>query len=321
MAKQCIGIDLGGTFIKFNLVDEDGRPTETFQLPTPGTVAEVVKQMAAGARQAMESGGAATGDVLGAGIGSPGPLDIEAGIVLATPNIEGMNNVPLRDMVSEELGLPVVLENDANAAAYGEFICGAGRTAGDMVMLTLGTGVGGGVVVDGKLLHGAHGMGAELGHIIVQPGGRLCGCGQIGCLEQYASATFLAKNAMRLIDEEHRRGALADLYRQKGEIDAKDIEQARRGGDEFAAEVWDEAMYYLAAGCVDLCRVFDPDIIVLGGGMTGAGDDLMTPLKKHFADLHWKLTEQMTGLAIADLGNDAGAIGAAGVAWQVFGKR
>ena len=321
MAKYCIGIDLGGTFIKFNLVDEAGTPVETLQLPTPGNIDGVVEQMVAGARQALESNDVATDDAVGVGIGSPGPLDIEAGIVLATPNIEGMENVPLRDLVAEGLSLPAVLENDANAAAYGEFIAGAGRDASNMVMLTLGTGVGGGVVIDGKLLHGSHGMGAELGHIVVQPEGRLCGCGQTGCLEQYASATFLAKNAMRMIDEDGRSGALAEVYRRKGAIDAKDINEARRGGDELAAEVWDEAANYLALGCVDLCRAFDPDMIVLGGGMTGAGEDLMVPLRKHFTDLHWNMTEQMTDIVIAGLGNDAGAIGAAGVAWQALGKQ
>lgn len=320
MAKYCIGIDLGGTFIKFVLVDDRGTPTETFQLPTPDHVDGVVDQMVVGGRQALETHGVAPEDAVGVGIGSPGPLDIDKGIVLNTPNIGGMVNVPLRDRVSEGIGMPAVLENDANAAAYGEFIAGAGREARNMALLTLGTGVGGGAIVDGKLLHGSHGMGAELGHMIVQPGGRPCGCGQVGCLEQYGSATFIARNAMRLIREEGRASSLADVIGAKGEIDAKDINEARRAGDELAAEVWDEAAHYLAIGCLDLCRVFDPDVIVLGGGMTNAGDDLMTPLKKHFNDLHWNMTPVVTDITIAALGNDAGSIGSAGVAWAAFGN-
>jgi len=320
MAKYCIGIDLGGTFIKFVLVDAAGTPTETFQLPTPENVDGVVDQMVAGGRQALETHGVAAEDAVGVGIGSPGPLDIDKGIVINTPNIEGMTNVPLRDRVSEGIGMLAVLENDANAAAYGEFIAGAGREARNMALLTLGTGVGGGAIVDGKLLHGSHGMGAEMGHMIVQPGGRPCGCGQVGCLEQYGSATFIARHAMRLIQEEGRTSSLADVIAAKGEIDAKDINEARRAGDELAAEVWDEAAHYLAMGCLSLARIFDPDMIVLGGGMTNAGDDLMTPLKKHFSDLHWNMTPIVTDITVAALGNDAGAIGSAGVAWAAFGN-
>jgi len=319
MAKYCIGIDLGGTFIKFVLVDDQGRPSKTFQLPTPDSLDGMVGQMVAGAKQALKTNGVAVSDALGAGIGSPGPLDLKAGIVLNSPNLPGMTNVPLRDLVSKGLGLPAVLENDANAAAYGEFIAGAGKDATDMVLLTLGTGVGGGAIVDGRLLHGAHGMGAEFGHIVVEPGGRPCGCGQTGCLEQYASATFMARNAARLIQQEGRASSLSEILKRKGEITAKDVNEARRAGDELAAEVWDEMAHYLAMGCVDLCRAFDPDLIVLGGGMTAAGEDLMKPLRKHVSDLWWKMTPQVTRIVIAALGNDAGAIGAAGQAWAAFG--
>jgi glucokinase len=323
MSKWCVGIDLGGTYIKFVLVDEGQNPSESIQLPTPldrGHVG-VVEQMVAGARQLMEAHGLSDEDVAGVGIGSPGPINITEGLVMATPNLPGLNNCPLRDLVSEALGFPAVLENDANAAAYGEYIAGAGKGTGDMVMLTLGTGVGGGVVIDGKILHGSHDAGAELGHIILVPGGELCGCGQRGCLEQYASATFLAKRTTRRIEEEGVGSSLKTVLDEKSEIDARDINEARKAGDKLAAEMWDEAIRYLAQGCVDLCRIFDPDRIVLSGGMTKAGDDLMEPLQKHFRELDWKLMPTPTEIAIASLGNDAGSIGAAGVAWQAFGQR
>jgi len=320
MAKCCIGIDLGGTFTKFIAVGEDRRAGKPLQLPTPSNKGAegVAAQIAAGVRQVVSSSGLAAEDVLGVGIGSPGPLKISQGIVVATPNIPGMENAPLVKMVSERLGIPAALENDANAAALGEYLCGAGR-GGDMVLLTLGTGVGSGIVLDGRILHGRHEMGAELGHMIIVPGGELCGCGQRGCLEQYASATFMARRTARRIREEGVASSLSKVLQKKGEIDARDINEARRAGDKLAAEMWDGAIRCLAQGCVDLCRVFDPDRIVLSGGMTKAGDDLMAPLKKHFKELDWKLMPTPTDIAIASLGSDAGSVGAAGVAWQAFG--
>jgi glucokinase len=318
VAKTCIGVDLGGTYVKFVAVGEDRRPGETLQLPTPaGGGQAVAAGIADGARRLLDARGIDAGDVVGVGIGAPGPLRISEGIVVAMPNIPGMEDFPLARRVGESLGLPVILENDANAAAFGEYLCGAG-SGGDMVMLTLGTGVGSGIILGGRLLHGSHEMGAELGHMVVVAGGELCGCGQRGCLERYCSATYIARAARRRIEEAGRRSALADVLRRKGTIDAKDINEARRAGDELAAEVWDEGTYYLAVGCVNICRIFDPDDIVLSGGMTRAGDDLMAPLLAHFRRLHWTLTPPRTRIAIAHLGNDAGAIGAAGVAWQKF---
>ena len=321
MAAFCIGIDLGGTFIKFVAMDADNKAGELLQLPTPpeGGGEAVASQMAAGAEQLMASEGISRGDCTGVGIGAPGPLSIARGIVIAMPNIPGMTNIPLRDMIADGLSLPTTLENDANAAAYGEFLCGAGRGAAHMVLLTLGTGVGGGIIIDGKILHGSHEIGAELGHMIVQPGGRQCGCGQRGCLERYCSATYLAAYAMRLIRDEGRQSSLKAKIDQTGSIDSKDIEEAAVAGDPLAREVWDSGAYYLAVGLVNICRVFDPDRIILTGGLTKAGENLMRPVREHFSRLHWSLTEPKTEVRLAALGNDAGAIGAAGVAWQQFG--
>ncbi|MCP4377824.1 MAG: ROK family protein [bacterium] len=321
MAEMCIGIDLGGTFIKFVASDRLGGSTEILDLPTPDGGAEsVVEQMACGVRKVMEAQGLSNGQVLGVGIGSPGPLDICAGIVLAMPNIPGMENVPLRDMVAEKLGLPAVLENDANAAAYGEYVSGAGKGSDDLIVLTLGTGVGGGIVISGEVLHGSHNMGAELGHMILIPDGEPCGCGQRGCVERYCSAKYMADRTMARIASESPQTVLSEIIATKGSIDAKDIQEARAGGDAFAAEVWDQTTRYLAMTCVSLSRVFDPDKIVLAGGMAKAGDDLIQPVRKHFSELHWSLTDIKTELDIATLGSDAGAIGAAGVAWHEFGS-
>lgn len=323
MAKYCIGIDLGGTFIKFGLVDSSYKLVgKTFQLPTPvgeGSDA-VVAQMAKGGRMAIESAGVAKADVAGVGIGAPGPLDLKAGVVIAMPNIPGMDGLPLRDRVGGALGIPGVLENDANAAGFGEYIGGAGGRCGDMVLLTLGTGVGSGIVVDDKVLHGAHGIGAELGHLVVVPDGEVCNCGQRGCLERYASATFMARAAERMLSGGcNRHSVLRDVLAKKGELTAKDICEARRAGDVFATNVWDTMARHLAGGCVSIARIIDPERIVLGGGMAAAGEDLLGPVRAHFTAMHWSLTDERTQIVLATLGNDAGVIGAAGVAMQKYG--
>ncbi len=324
MSKTCIGIDLGGTFVKFGLVNQ-GRQAigKVFSLPTPSNPQpdDVVKVMAAGVEKIIAQNSLARDDILAVGVGAPGPLSIKRGILLQLPNMQTMRNFPLRDKVAEAVHLPVTLENDANAAAYAEYICGAGQGTHDMVMFTLGTGVGGGIILGGKVLHGANEMGGEVGHIIVHPNGRPCPCGQRGCLEQYGSAMNLAKYATHRIGKEKPVSRLTELLQAEGQIDAKDIHDACRAGDTFACELWDELAYYLALGCVSICRLFDPDRIVFAGGMTHAGDDLLDPIRRHFQEQNWTMLETMTTLAIATLGNDAGAIGAAGVAWDAFDPR
>ena len=321
MAKYCVGIDLGGSFIKVGLLDENFNPGKVIELPTPqnGQSSAVVAQMVAGARQLMLQEKLTKADVIGVGIGSPGPLSISRGVIIATPNIPGIKNLPIRDMISAELGLPAVLENDANAAGYGEFVSGAGKGVRDMVLVTLGTGVGGGIVVDGRVLHGAHEVGAELGHMIVAPGGEQCNCGQKGCLERYSSATYMALRTQRLL-ETGQQSSLQAVLKAKGAITSKDINEARKAGDALAARCWDEAAYYLAIACVSVARMLDPDEIVLGGGMAKAGNDLLEPVQSHFQKLTWTVTGPLTKIALARLGNDAGFIGAAGVAWAAFGK-
>lgn len=321
MSKYCIGIDLGGSFIKFGLLDEARKPSKAIDLPTPlGGAQSVADQMVAGAKRLMAQHHLKANDVVGVGIGSPGPLKMSAGMILATPNIPGMINVPIRDMVSKALGLPCVLENDANAAGFGEFLCSGQEGLRDLVFLTLGTGVGGGIVIDGKVYQGAHEIGAELGHIIVCPAGEPCNCGQRGCLERYSSATFLSLRAQRMIEREGRASCLAETLRARGSLNSKDINEARLAGDALAAEVWDDAARYLGLACVTIARMLDPDEIVLGGGLANAGEDILQPVREHYQKLHWTITPKMTQISLARLGNDAGFIGAAGVAWAAFGK-
>ncbi len=317
MAKCCIGIDLGGTFTKFALMDEHGKMTRTFQLPTPLDKGGqgLVDLLVVGSQRLMSENSLAADDVLGIGIGSPGPISIRRGMILMLPNIPGMENLPLCEMVSSRLHRPVVLENDGNAAAYGEYICGAGKGGGDMVMLTLGTGIGSGIIIEGRIHHGKHEIGAELGHMIVDADGELCNCGQRGCLERYSSATFLSLYAARLLQSDPRPSVLREIAGGSA-IDARHIVEAYKQGDELATEVWLRAMKFLAIGCINICRIFDPDEIVLAGGLVNAGKDLLDPLSGFYHELHWKLTEVRTPILLARLGSDAGVIGAAGVAWS-----
>jgi len=319
MGQYCLGIDLGGTMIKFAALDADNRPSRMIELPTPDGAEAVVEQMLCGAGQVVDELGEGPESVTAVGIGAPGPLDLSAGVVRAMPNLPGMENVPLRDRIADGLRLPAVLENDANAAAYGEYLCGAGRGCRGMVLLTLGTGIGSGIVIDGEVFHGAHEIGAELGHMIVEAGGEACGCGQRGCWERYASATYLAAHAERRVKDEAATGQLAEVLETEGRLTAKDVEDACRAGDPLGKEVWARTTYYLAVGCVNICRIFDPDKIVLAGGLTNAGDALLEPLRERFRELHWSLTEPVTEIVLTELGERAGVIGAAGVAWRRFG--
>jgi len=323
MKEYYIGVDLGGTFTKTGIMEVDGDAKRVFgftEAPTPTNSPDVlIDSVVEAVRKMLQTQQMDAKDCRGLGIGAPGPLNRARGVILHLPNIPGMANLQLRDRVGDTLGVPAILENDANAAAMGEYLFGAGRDVQSMIMLTLGTGVGGGIVVDGQILHGAHDIAGEVGHIIVQPGGRLCNCGQHGCLEQYASATFLAKHAAEEV-RAGRESLLGAVLEEKGQIDAADVNAARKAGDELAAEAWDSAVRHLAMGCVTLERMLDIELIVLAGGLVNAGDDLLVPLQEYYSGFDWKLSEQMSPLAIATLGSRAGVHGAAGVAWQAFGN-
>ncbi len=317
MAAYFVGVDLGGTNIKAGLVDENAAVRSKFSVPTgveQGPDA-VVGNITAAAERAIAEAGVDRKDVAGIGIGSPGPMSHRQGLVINPGNLPGMKNVPLRDLVSKSTGIKTTLENDANAAAWGEFWAGAGKGVQDLVMFTLGTGVGGGVISEGRLLRGYFENGGELGHMLVQPGGRQCSCGQLGCLEAYSSAYFLARRAEEFMAE--GRPSTLKRYVDRGEmIMAEHVVEDSRAGDELAKQVWDEACYYLAVACVTMQHVSNPQRVVMAGGLIAAGDYLLSPIRKYAKELTWKLLDDGPEILFATLGNDAGFIGAAGCAWQ-----
>lgn len=304
-----IGLDLGGTNIKGGLLDDkaavlasDSIATEAEQGPE-----HVMARMAELARMLAGDAGIAMDQITAVGVGTPGPINAEATVVLKAPNLKGWVNVPLRDRLQELTGRPVRVYNDANVAAYGEFWTGAGETVRDMILLTLGTGVGGGVIIKGEMFAGAHSAGTELGHMIMEIGGRECGCGQRGCLEQYASATAIARDAQQMIASGRESSMPA-------EPTSKDVFEAANAGDAVALEVLDHFARYLGVACVNLVRIFDPEMIVLGGGVVAAGDVLTRRVRGVFDDQTWNMREERVKIGLAQLGNDAGFIGAAGLA-------
>lgn len=316
--KYFIGIDLGGTNIKAGLVDEEGTVIASSSTRTPrdSNPDKVIDRITDAANTVARSGAMALADVSGIGIGSPGPIDLENGVVIGTPNLKGWDRVPLRERVQEATGIPATLENDANAAAFGEFWVGAGRDPHirDMVMITLGTGIGTGLIVAGKIVHGAFDFAGEGGHMVVQPDGRQCGCGQRGCLEAYASASNTARRAEESLAREPRSVLHEARKANKGVLTSKQVFDAANAADPVALAIVRETARYLAVGCVSFCRILDPSMIVFAGGMILAGDLLFEMVREAFTDNSWNIMSDRVRIVPAELGNEAGFIGAAAVA-------
>jgi glucokinase len=309
-----IGIDLGGTSIKGGVCDEHGTllAQDTIATEAQRGVEHVLARLAAlindlPARAALDSS-----EIAAVGVGAPGPLSQETGVVHNAPNLPGWVNIPLRQRLAAATGRPVVIENDANAAAFGEFIAGAGRNVSSLVMLTLGTGIGGGIVLDGRVWRGCDGAGAEIGHLVLVPGGRPCPCGQQGCFERYASANAVAERLVEAIQAGAPCRLKADVDAGHA-LDARDVLQAT-ANDALARRIWDETCHYLALGCVSLERIISPERIVLAGGLINAGEQLLAPVRSEFQRLRWHLTPVCVEIVLATLGTDAGTIGAAALA-------
>jgi glucokinase len=317
MKKNYIGIDLGGTNIKAGVVDAQGKIISKASVATGSGPEQVVERMIQAARQAVQDSELKMADIEAVGIASPGPLSSADGVVLRSANLPGWHDVPLRDLVSKALKRPAFLENDAKSAAYGEFTAGAGadEKIANFILVTLGTGVGGGIIYHGRLLRGVSDSAGEIGHMIVDPDGDVCGCGQRGCLELYASASRTGRYAQHLLAiAPSRASSLRALLAAGATIDSRAVVEHAKMGDELANEVWDRACRFLALACVNAARWLDPQMLALAGGMAAAGNFLLHRVKQHFAQLNWKMSETKMEIVLATLGNDAGIIGAAALA-------
>jgi glucokinase len=319
---HAIGIDLGGTNIKAALVDASGAITyKAATICQPERGAEtVISEMAQICQDLLGKGSLSAEDVVGIGLGTPGPLDLTKGEIVRAANLPGWTAVPIRDRLQELTGMPVVLENDANAAAFGEFWAGAGGGCGDMVMLTLGTGVGSGVIVDGRLLHGHFQNAGELGHMIIVPEGLSCPCGQRGCLEQYSSAGAVARRAIAAL-QAGETGKLRAILGQAGTVSSRDVVEAALEGDPLCRRLWRETCLYLAIACVNIQHAFNPATVVLGGGLAEAAEFLLIPVREEFRQNRWRLMVDVPEIVLASLAYDAGVIGAAGLAWAAWRQR
>lgn len=308
-----IGIDLGGTNIVAAVVNEKYELVSTAKCKTalPRPAEAIVDDMARLVREAVAGAGLTLADIDTVGVGSPGTCNADTGIVEYSNNL-GFENLPLRDMLSQRLdSKPVYVENDANAAAIGEYLAGAAKDANSCVCITLGTGVGGGVIIDGKLFSGSNFAGAELGHTVIVVDGAPCTCGRLGCWEAYASATGLIRQTKEAM-EQHPDSAMWQLAGSLDTVSGRTAFDAMRAGDAAGKAVVDAYIAYVACGLVNVINVFQPDVLCVGGGICNEGDTLMKPLEGHIqGERYSKHSEKQTKLCVAKLGNDAGIIGAA----------
>lgn len=306
MNQYCFGVDLGGTTVKIGLFDPEGTVLEKWEIPTrkDDNGKHILPDIAAAILGKMEEKNISREAVIGVGIGVPGPVD-EEGVVYKAVNL-GWGVMNISDILGGLLQLPVKAGNDANVAALGEMWCGGGKGCKNMVLVTLGTGVGGGIIVNGKMLTGATGAGGEIGHIHMQDGEpEACGCGNHGCLEQYASATGIVRLASRKL-----AATSEDSVLRKEEITAKTVFDAVKAGDKVACEIAEEFGEYLGKGLAAIAGVVNPEAFVIGGGVSKAGEILLEYVAKNYVKYVFHGSRD-AAFKLATLGNDAGIYGAA----------
>lgn len=310
--RYVVGIDVGGTNLVAGVVAEDGseihavvsEPTLAAQGADP-VISRIVKLAKASIKESGKK-------VEGMGIGSPGPLDTKKGIVLLTPNL-GWTNMPLRDRVSEGLGLPGTLDNDANCAIFGEWWQGAARGAKYVIGLTLGTGIGGGIVIDGEIYHGASDAAGEFGHVSIDANGRHCKCGNYGCVEAYASGPAIAERAVEGIQSGVETSLAQYVKGDLSKITAQIVYEAANDGDDWALEVVRETSQLLGAAVASFINIFNPEVVVICGGVTQAGDKLFVPLRSEVKRRAFKPAWEVCKIVPGTLPGTAGVFGAAAV--------
>lgn len=313
--KYYVGIDLGGTNIVAGVVDEEyniiAKASTKTNCPRPEK--EIADDMAKMAVQAVKNANLTMSDIEWIGIGTPGIANSKTGIIEYSNNL-GFKNTPMVKYIEEAIGrkdTPIFIENDANAAAYGEFVAGAAKGAKNAVCITLGTGVGGGIIINGKIYSGSNFAGAEIGHTVIEVDGAQCSCGRKGCFEAYSSATGLirmSKEAMEAFPD----SIMNKMAQEKGKVTARTSFDAMRAGDKAAKNVVDKYIKYLAAGITNTINIFQPDVLCIGGGVCNEGDPLLLPMKELVKkEVYTRDSEKNCDIVIAKLGNDAGIIGAA----------
>lgn len=311
--KKVIGIDLGGTTAKIGILSQSGDILSKWELSTDiseeGT--KIVPNIIQSIKAYLDSEKLSSEDFLGIGMGTPGTVNRKNGTVIGAFNLNWKTLQPIREQFESSTGIPFFLDNDANVAALGEQWKGAGNNEKNVSFITLGTGVGGGLVSDGTLIHGAVDAAGEVGHITVEPGGYECTCGKKGCLEQYASASGIVRLARDLAKEYSEESDLKKLVLKNDPVDSKAIFDAAKAGDTYANFVVDRFAYYLGLALGNIANILNPSTIVLGGGVSKAGEFLVEKVSKVVEEFTFPTIRSVTKIKIAELENDAGMIGAA----------
>lgn len=319
MSKKLLGIDLGGTTIKFGILTLEGEVQEKWAIET-NTLENgrhIVSDIVESLKHRLSLYGLTKDDFLGIGMGSPGAVDRTSKTVTGAFNLNWADTQEVGSVIEKEVGIPFFIDNDANVAALGERWVGAGANNPDVVFVTLGTGVGGGVIADGNLIHGVAGAGGEIGHMIVDPeNGFTCTCGNKGCLETVASATGVVRVARQLAEQYEGSSAIKAAIDNGDTVTSKDIFIAAEDGDKFANSVVERVSRYLGLAAANISNILNPDSVVIGGGVSAAGDFLRSRVEKYFVTFAFPQVKKSTKIKIAELGNDAGIIGAASLANQ-----
>lgn len=318
--KWLVGVDLGGTTTKLAFISMYGEILHKWEILTDvsNEGKNITVNIAKAIDAKLEELGHSKSEIIGIGMGAPGPVDLATGVIFEAVNLGWREPYPLKDLLEVETSLPAVIDNDANCAALGEMWKGAGNGAKDLVCVTLGTGVGGGVITNGDIVHGVSGAAGEIGHITsMAEGGAPCNCGKTGCLETIASATGIVRIATEALNKEVSTGELAAVYKGTGFVTAKDVFDSAKRNDQLALKVIDSVALHLGIALANIANTLNPEKIVLGGGVSKAGDVLLNPIKEQFLRNSFPRVAQSTEISIATLGNDAGVIGAA---WLVKNK-
>jgi glucokinase len=317
-----LGVDLGGSKILAAVVGPQGQMFSSDESMTPATKGReaIIQSIVDSAHRAVEQAGVALSELCAIGMGAAGISNPEAGILFTSPNLPGLRNVLLRDIMKERLGKKTFLLNDANAAALGEFYFGAARGAHNFIYITLSTGIGGGIVIDGKIYAGAIGAAGEVGHMTIDDNGPVCNCGNKGCWEMLASGTALAREARHRIKERVKTSILEYAEGDIEKVTAQVIHSAAQQGDRLAKELIARTGYYVGVGLANLINIFNPELIVIGGSLSNIGDMLLKPAFKVAGQRAFKEAFQAVRFASAELGGNSGVLGAAAFALQEIRK-
>lgn len=316
MGKKLLGIDLGGTTVKMAILTEDGEIQQKWSINTNilDEGSHIVPEIIESILHHLSLYNMTSDDFIGIGMGSPGTVDREAGTVIGAYNLNWKTLQRVKEQIESATNIPFVIDNDANVAALGERWKGAGDNSSDVTFITLGTGVGGGIIAEDHLLHGAVGAAGEIGHITVEPDGFDCTCGKKGCLETVASATGVVRLARQMAEEFAGDSKLKELLDDGQDVTSKSVFELAEDGDHLALMVVDKVAFYLGLACGNIGNMLNPTDIVIGGGVSAAGEFLREKVQKYFDQFTFPQVRESTKIKLAQLGNDAGIIGAASLA-------